>query len=93
MSLYRLGWHMPNFCTTTNDLGETLQLLLLPPKLVGALCRAAVLRGLERSSGEKLGVGHRLCWGIVRSQIRSKRSSPRGRSTMRALACNAIWTA
>eukprot|EP00959_Pyramimonas_sp_CCMP1952_P348590 7302755-Pyramimonas_sp.AAC.1 len=60
---------MTDFCTIISDLGETLQLLLLPPRLVGALCRAAVLRGLERSPGEKLGVEHRLCWDIVKSSI------------------------
>eukprot|EP00959_Pyramimonas_sp_CCMP1952_P359572 7529506-Pyramimonas_sp.AAC.1 len=60
MSLHRFGWHVPNFCTIISDLGETLHLLFLSPKLVGALCLAAVLRGLERSSGEKLGVDHRL---------------------------------
>eukprot|EP00959_Pyramimonas_sp_CCMP1952_P392921 8233221-Pyramimonas_sp.AAC.1 len=69
MCIYRLGWAMPDFTTLRDDFGRDISLTLSPPRLIKVLCRDAVLRNLERDSGDKYGVGHRLCWDVVKQQL------------------------
>eukprot|EP00959_Pyramimonas_sp_CCMP1952_P137165 2870242-Pyramimonas_sp.AAC.1 len=61
MTLYRLGWTMPNVCTIVDDVGREIPLTLSSPKLINVFCKEAVFRSLERISGDKYGVGARLC--------------------------------
>eukprot|EP00959_Pyramimonas_sp_CCMP1952_P216318 4524359-Pyramimonas_sp.AAC.1 len=57
MTLYRLGWTMPIFCTSVDDFGRGVSLVLPSPNLIKFFGKAAVLRSLERASGDKYGVG------------------------------------
>eukprot|EP00959_Pyramimonas_sp_CCMP1952_P132311 2766314-Pyramimonas_sp.AAC.1 len=94
MSLYRLGWTMPNnFTTLVDDFGREISLTLSPPKLVKLFCKEAVFRSLERESGGKFRAGFRLCWDVPKRLLASKKIPGVQKGMIRALATNACWTA
>eukprot|EP00959_Pyramimonas_sp_CCMP1952_P096940 2026384-Pyramimonas_sp.AAC.1 len=76
LSLARIGWKLSNFATLTSDFGDEIQLTTVPPALLKCFLRAVVLRQLEREPCAKLRLPcDRLCYDIVRNQLRSKRYS------------------
>ena len=95
LSLARIGWKMTNFVTLVSDFGEDTQLTMIPPALLKKFLRAAVYRQLERESCAKYGLSSscdRLCYDIVRNQLRSKRWSAKAKGSIRSLTCDALWT-
>eukprot|EP00959_Pyramimonas_sp_CCMP1952_P042224 883118-Pyramimonas_sp.AAC.1 len=64
---------MPSYAQVTNDLGVTFSLTTSSPKLIKTLLREAVIRQLCRLSGEKLGVGARLCYDSVIRDLSSSK--------------------
>ena len=84
MSLYRIGWSMANFCTRTNDFGREISLTLNSPRMVQHLCKEAVFRGLERDSGDRFGVQHRLCWDVPKHLLGYSKVSNNDKGLMRA---------
>eukprot|EP00959_Pyramimonas_sp_CCMP1952_P112266 2347285-Pyramimonas_sp.AAC.1 len=60
----RLGWTMPDFTSFKDDFCRGTSMTLTSPPLLPVCCRGAVFRNLERESGERYGVGHRLCWDV-----------------------------
>eukprot|EP00959_Pyramimonas_sp_CCMP1952_P065834 1374562-Pyramimonas_sp.AAC.1 len=67
---------MSNFATLISDLDEEIQLTTVPPALLKSFLRAAVPRQLECEPCAELCLPcDRLCYDIVRNQLRSKRYS------------------
>eukprot|EP00959_Pyramimonas_sp_CCMP1952_P227188 4750244-Pyramimonas_sp.AAC.1 len=52
----------------------------------------AVLRQLERRIGDRHGFPDRVCFDIVARHLRSKKNTPLGKGTLRAVASGALWT-
>eukprot|EP00959_Pyramimonas_sp_CCMP1952_P441208 9236739-Pyramimonas_sp.AAC.1 len=65
--------------------------MVLSPRRVSQLGRAAVFKGLERDSGPEICASHRLSLYGVRVKLRPTKVSYKGTSTMRALASKAVW--
>eukprot|EP00959_Pyramimonas_sp_CCMP1952_P347321 7274550-Pyramimonas_sp.AAC.1 len=80
LPLARIGWKMSNCSTLISDFGDEIQPTTVPPALLKSLLRAAVLRQLEREPCAQLRLPcDRVCCGIVRNQLRSKRYSAFGK--------------
>ncbi|CAK0844078.1 unnamed protein product [Prorocentrum cordatum] len=92
LSLKRIGWSMPSYAQMTNDLGVTFSLATSSPRLIKNLLREAVIRQLCRLSGEKLGVGARLCYDSVIRDLSSSKYTPFEKGSIRANVCGACWT-
>eukprot|EP00959_Pyramimonas_sp_CCMP1952_P121925 2548964-Pyramimonas_sp.AAC.1 len=84
---------MPDFTALVDDVGRAISLTRSPPKLVKVFCGGTVLRSLERESGDKFHVGSRLCWGVPKRLLASKKITGLKRGMTRAQATKACWTA
>eukprot|EP00959_Pyramimonas_sp_CCMP1952_P380161 7964183-Pyramimonas_sp.AAC.1 len=83
---------MPDFTSFEDNFGRDVSMTPTPPSLLKVLCRGAVFGNLERESGERYGVGYRLCWDAVKQQLSSSKISGKSKACMRARATGAFWT-
>eukprot|EP00959_Pyramimonas_sp_CCMP1952_P317238 6639623-Pyramimonas_sp.AAC.1 len=67
---------MPNYAQVVSDLGVPYSLTTSSPKLIKNLLREGVVRQLCRLSGEKLGLGARLCYDSVILDLSSSKFTP-----------------
>eukprot|EP00959_Pyramimonas_sp_CCMP1952_P440146 9214833-Pyramimonas_sp.AAC.1 len=83
---------MPDFASFKGEFGRDISMALTPPAPLKVLCRGAVFRNLERESGERYGVGHRLRWDVVEQHSGSSKISDKSKACMRAQATYAVRT-
>ncbi len=99
LSLHRIGWKMHAPFEVVNDLGDTLILTKVAPKLLEHLLKEAVDRTLQREVGLALAaddhefVGRRAAAVHVAAQLKTdKRLSPLDRAAYMSVACGALMT-
>ena len=80
LSLRRISWGTSDFVTLVNDSGEEVRLAVTSPSLLKYLLFRALLRTLGRQARDKAGMKcGRLCFDVIRSRLRSKKTTALGR--------------
>eukprot|EP00959_Pyramimonas_sp_CCMP1952_P449267 9407096-Pyramimonas_sp.AAC.1 len=64
---------------------------LMSPQLMKQHLRGAVFRTLEWEAGATWDVPHRLCFDVVKAELRRKRYSSLEKGCVRAVATDAVW--
>ncbi len=99
LSLHRVGWRMEAPFEMVSDLGDTITLTKVAPKLLEQLLHDAVIRTLQREVGASIAAedptfeGRRAAAEHITAQLKSDRAmSPLDRAAYMSVACGALMT-
>ena len=91
LTLQLIGWSMRDFATFTDHQGTIHIRTITPPAMVRSLLHQAMLHGLERDIGLKLGT-QRVPLDPALAMIRKKSFTPLQRGQIKVFVCDGTWT-